>query len=137
MRMLYSLGVPLALLLLCPAFSAGEFNFTNGRSPYLSMLNTNSMLPALRFDGTFTCEWIKSANVGDIVFYQLDDATRRLFSNYDPKFSKMKFIVHRITQKYVRNGKVYYRTKGDNNAVEDGWEIPERMLVWRVTKIYG
>ena len=58
----------------------------------------------------------KKINEGDILAFRYDN----------------KIIVHRIVLKTVRDGQVYYRTKGDNNEKEDAIYISRDMIKGKV-----
>lgn len=55
-------------------------------------------------------------NIGDILAFSYDD----------------RVIVHRIVLKELRDGQVYYKTKGDNNEKEDAVFISENMIRGKV-----
>ncbi len=58
----------------------------------------------------------KKLNKGDILAFRYDN----------------KIIVHRIVLKSVRDGQVYFRTKGDNNEKEDAIYISRDMIKGKV-----
>lgn len=61
-----------------------------------------------------------SINVGDIIVFQ------------KPGSSYSEYVVHRVIEKFLRRGSLYFRTKGDNNPVPDWWEVPASYVAGRV-----
>ena len=47
-------------------------------------------------------------------------------------FTNDEYIVHRVIGKENRNGVLTFITKGDNNAVADGWRLPASNVVGKV-----
>ena len=43
-----------------------------------------------------------------------------------------EYIVHRAIERILRDGTIYFKTKGDNNVAPDWWEVPEWNIVGRV-----
>lgn len=54
--------------------------------------------------------------VGDIVEYQMEGYT----------------VVHRVIEKKQKNGKFYFKTKGDNNKTPDAQEVNEEQIIGKV-----
>ena len=47
-------------------------------------------------------------------------------------FTNDEYIVHRAVEKQIKNGELTFVTKGDNNAVADGWRLPSSNVVGKV-----
>jgi len=84
----------------------------------LMVVSSGSMIPTL--------------NVGDIIIVRGTNAstvtvgTIIIFhSPYDPSIA----IVHRVIAIDDEGGQVFFETKGDNNAVADGWRVPGSNLI--------
>ena len=71
-------------------------------------------------------------NVGDMVIVQkcnsndvnVDDIIEYTKNNYS--------VIHRVIEKYQKDGKTYFITKGDNNNNSDGKPVSEEMLKGKV-----
>jgi signal peptidase I len=86
----------------------------------------DSMVPALTEGDTVKVKLGvdgSSIDVGDIIVY-CTIATMA----YNPNPDAM-WIGHRVVEKYQRNGKWYFKTKGDNVPEPDPWEVPEHFLL--------
>ncbi len=84
------------------------------------------MVPALTDGDTVKvklCVDGSSIHVGDIIVY-CTIATMA----YNPNPDAM-WIGHRVVEKYHKNGKWYFKTKGDNVSEPDPWEVPEHFLL--------
>jgi len=60
--------------------------------------------------------------VGDIIVFE---------SPVNPNM----LIVHRVIKIIEKNGKLYFKTKGDNNRLEDPWLIDEKEIIGKVVFI--
>jgi signal peptidase len=125
----------------------GVFGFQLGvraalRTSYpLAAVESESMVPTLNVGDIIIVRGISNASeeikVGNnpegdiIVFYDPRGYTRRVYWF----FSEPALIVHRAIEKKYEGGKLYFRTKGDANSVDDlsmfGW-IPETKVVGKV-----
>lgn len=84
------------------------------------------MVPALAEGDTVKVEVCVDGsliNIGDIIVY-CTIATMA----YNPNPNAM-WIGHRVVRKYQRDGKWYFKTKGDNVPEPDPWEVPEHFLL--------
>lgn len=90
---------------------------------------SGSMIPTLQVGDIILVQGLSPAEInaapapeGDIiVFYE------RGYLN-DPNH----LIVHRAIGNFSREGKIYFKTQGDNNDNPDGWDLPEDYVVGKV-----
>ena len=102
----------LIFLLITIALTSGVFKY------YALAIGSNSMKPRIKKGDVVIVEKIAQENintlkVGEVLVYKYNDIV----------------IVHRIIKIQEVDGKYYFRTKGDNNATEDGWTINQESVV--------
>lgn len=80
----------------------------------------NSMLPTLTEGSVYTAEPVNSfeLDVGDIIVYYIDEM----------------IVCHRIT-KIIRSksGRLFFRTKGDNNCSADPYTVLPQYILGRLS----
>ena len=54
--------------------------------------------------------------IGDIIEYQMEEYT----------------VIHRVTEIYQEDGRIFFITKGDNNQSEDRLPVSENQLIGKV-----
>ncbi len=87
----------------------------------LAAVESRSMEPTLKPGDLIVVKGVKPGElkVGDIILFK------------DP-LGRGRYIVHRIVGIVVNNGRVFYRTKGDNNPSPDPWKVSEDLVVGKV-----
>ena len=90
----------------------------------ISVVRSGSMLPAIAKGDLIALKApvINTLDVGDVIVFQAP-----------PGYPSP--MIHRIVDESVRNDIVYFRTKGDNNPVADGFSIPETDVIAEYTGI--
>ena len=80
---------------------------------------TESMEPAIMSGDLIICQKAdaEDLDVGDVISY------------FDPKSSASAVVTHRISEKRVEDGKIIFRTEGDNNDIADNWDVPAENLI--------
>ena len=68
---------------------------------------TDSMSPVIDSGDLIVCRDVDVAEVGDVISY------------FDPSSHKRSIVTHRVLEIINENDEVFYRTKGDNNNIED------------------
>jgi signal peptidase I len=119
-------AVFIALALLVSPFSAtaassAEYVQLTGRG--------SSMYPTIKEGDRLTIQLCTDGNlinVEDIIAYSTIATGRSL---------DYMWIGHRVVDKYTKDGKWYFKTKGDNNSETDPWEVPEYWLLGIVVNI--
>lgn len=94
----------------------------NGDSMYPAIRDGDTVKVKLRVNGS-------SVKVGDIIVYCTIAAIA-----YNPR-PKAMFIGHRVIRKYVKDGTWHFKTKGDNSAEADPWEVPQHFLLGVVVDV--
>ncbi len=95
----------------------------------LLIVQTESMEPTIM---TGEMIWIRGVaptdvNVGDIITFNIPETLVKA-----GLANEATTITHRVVEViYAEDGTVTYKTKGDNNAVEDMWTVTSDMLVGR------
>ena len=89
---------------------------------------TGSMIPVLNENANgIEIQANKSIiNIGDIVAYENDGKFEHL--------NDSSLIIHRVINKKIENGIIYYLMLGDNNFNVDGW-INESRILWKTISI--
>jgi signal peptidase len=90
-------------------------------SPFMAV-SSQSMQPILNY-GDFILvkrEKVENIKAGDIIAFNVP-------SPYDKVAPSP--TVHRVVEKDSENGKIYFKTKGDNNSDEDPWNVPAESLL--------
>ncbi len=120
--------------------NAGISGYSGSRSAFV-VVETGSMQPTLVgiyvFDEeTYTTHW--SPITADMLFIKkispLDLKLGDIIVFEDPRGGDIP-IVHRIVEKYIRDGVYYFRTTGDNpwtNDQVDWWEISQDQVIGKV-----
>lgn len=103
----------MVVLLLLVLLNSGLFKYQT------MVIGSNSMLGYMVKGDVVLIEHTKDdkkLDVGDVLAFKYDN----------------KIVVHRIVLKVNRDGKIYYRTKGDNNEKEDAIFISNDMIKGKV-----
>ena len=80
---------------------------------------TDSMHPVIKSGDLIIC---KTAEAEDVV-------TGDVISFYDPMGSGTSVVTHRVMEIVTEDGKISFRTKGDNNNAEDTVLVPDKNLI--------
>ena len=80
---------------------------------------TDSMHPVIKSGDLIIC---KTAEAEDVV-------TGDVISFYDPMGSGTSVVTHRVMEIVTEDGKISFRTKGDNNNAEDQVLVPADSLI--------
>ena len=80
---------------------------------------TDSMHPVIKSGDLIIC---KTAEAEDIVVGDV-------ISFYDPMGSGTSVVTHRVMEVVTEDGKISFRTKGDNNNAEDTVLVPDKNLI--------
>lgn len=80
---------------------------------------TDSMYPEIKSGDLIICNTLEPEEVreGDVISF------------FDPMGSGTSVVTHRVLEVIEEDGKLSYRTKGDNNNAEDQVPVPEKNLV--------
>src|SRR5208337_574444 len=91
----------------------------------LMVVSSGSMIPTL--------------NVGDIIIVRGTDPSTVTVGTiiiFHSPYDYSTAIVHRVIAIDNEGGQIFFETKGDNNAVADGWKVPAANLIGvYITKI--
>lgn len=127
-------------IVLAYGINAGLSGYSGSRTAFV-VVETGSMQPTLVgiyvFDEeTYTTHW--SPITADMLFIKeispIDLKLGDIIVFEDPRGGDIP-IVHRIVEKYERDGVYYFRTTGDNpwtNDQVDWWEIPQDHVIGKV-----
>ncbi len=132
------IGIALCVILLpilimnCTLIIKGMINEDEvpslGRFTPLIVL-TDSMYPEIKAGDLIICEKVEATDIvkGDVISF------------FDPAGNGSSVVTHRVTELYTEDGKIYFRTRGDNNNTEDRLAVPEDNLVgvWRGSRFFG
>ena len=98
-----------------------------GKTPLIVL--TDSMYPEIKAGDLIICEDVEAGDVkvGDVISF------------FDPAGNGTTVVTHRVNSIETVNGKLYFRTQGDNNNTEDRLSVPEENLVgrWTETRFAG
>lgn len=98
-----------------------------GHTPLIVL--TDSMYPVIKSGDVIICKDIAPADVkvGDVISF------------FDPEGNGTAVVTHRVNDVITHEGKIYFRTEGDNNNAEDKASVPEENLVgvWTGTRFAG
>ena len=96
---------------------ADEVPSVGGKFPMIVL--TDSMYPVIESGDLIICD---TANAEEI-------AEGDVISFYDPMGNGTSVVTHRVLEIVKEDGKLSFRTKGDNNNVEDQVLVPEDSLI--------
>ncbi len=101
-----------------------------------AIVQTTSMLPTLKPGDLVLIEPVEPSEVkpGDIIAYNLvayDIAPDGTPMDLRPT----RLITHRVIKVINIGGRVYFKTKGDNNPMPDPWYVPAEGVRGRVEKL--
>lgn len=106
-------------LLLKSVFSPDEVPTIFGRAPLVVL--TESMEPTIKSGDLIVCDKVDGKDVkeGDVISF------------FDPDSNGTAVVTHRVVKVEAdeKTGEVYFRTKGDNNDLEDRTSVPTKNLV--------
>lgn len=107
--------VVVAILLILVGLNSGFFKYQ------IMVIGSNSMYPYMEVGDVILIDKLSAdkkstLKKGDILAFRYDN----------------KIITHRITRKDEKEGKVFYKTKGDNNNQEDDTVIDEEKVIGKV-----
>lgn len=122
---LVAVGLAFVSIMLTSVSAAAALS---GDSLYLTAKG-NSMYPTIKEGDQIKvkmCTNGRLINVGDIIVYCT------IAANLDLDYM---WIGHRVIEKYQKDGHSWFRTRGDNNAEPDPWEVPEYFLLGIVVEI--
>lgn len=106
-------------LLLKSVFSPDEVPTIFGRAPLVVL--TESMEPTIKSGDLIVCDKVDGKNVkeGDVISF------------FDPDSKGTAVVTHRVVKVEVdeKTGAISFRTKGDNNNLEDRTSVPVENLV--------
>lgn len=98
-----------------------------GRTPLIVL--TDSMYPEIESGDIIICKDIDPSDVkiGDVISF------------FDPESNGTAVVTHRVIDVLHHEGKLYFRTQGDNNNAVDKASVPEENLVgiWTGTRLNG
>ncbi len=98
-----------------------------GRTPLIVL--TDSMYPEIESGDIIICKDIdpEDVKVGDVISF------------FDPEGNGTSVVTHRVNDVITYEGKLYFRTQGDNNNAEDKASVPAENLVgiWTGTRLAG
>jgi len=119
------------------------------------------LLILIAFLGSFTLQWVlawalqtdtplhtpisgsmePTLKIGDLLIIRGGLRAEDIYANpkdgdiiifRDPRDPNDLPIVHRAIEKFQKDGKWYFRTKGDNNSRPDNWLVPEDYIIGKV-----
>jgi len=95
---------------------------TSGMSSPFMAVSSQSMQPVLNYGDLILVrrEQAENIEVGDIIAFNVP-------SPYDSVAPSP--TVHRVVEKCNENGKIYFKTRGDNNSDGDPWNVPAENLL--------
>lgn len=103
----------LFILIVFVGLMSGSFKY------YLLVVGSDSMAPNIKVGDMVLVEKITDKDVlqvGDVLVYNYSD----------------KVILHRIVSKSSVDGRIYFKTKGDNNNVEDSWSVESESVIGKI-----
>ncbi len=80
---------------------------------------TDSMYPDIKSGDLIICHTIDAADVKE----------KDIISFFDPAGNGSSIVTHRVEEIVNKDGKLFFRTKGDNNNTEDKDPVPAEKLV--------
>lgn len=123
-----------ALMALAAIVAAGLS--VSGQLPRFAVIQTTSMVPTLVPGDVvmITKADPMSIDVGDIiafnlVAYEVDEQGRPI------DMKGIEITVHRVIERKIINGRLYFRTQGDNNPVPDPWLVPASGVLGKAEKV--
>ena len=114
-------------ILIVKSFTSEEVPNVAGTLPLIVL--TDSMYPVIESGDLIICHTEDPENiaVGDVIAF------------FDPAGNGSSIVTHRVAEVTEQDGKIAWRTKGDNNNTEDRLPVPADKLVARYdgTRIPG
>ena len=104
-------------ILIVKSFTSDEVPNVAGTLPLIVM--TDSMYPLIESGDLIICHTEQPENI------QVDD----VISFFDPASNGSSIVTHRVIEITEKDGKIAWRTKGDNNNTEDRLPVTEDKLV--------
>lgn len=104
-------------ILIVKSFVSDDVPSIGGATPLIVL--TDSMYPVIESGDLIICETAepKDIKVGDVISF------------FDPAGNGTSIVTHRVIEITEENGKLAWRTKGDNNNTEDKLAVTEDKLV--------
>ena len=114
------------LFFLAIALVITGFYFVKHPMPFSVIVGT-SMNPVLKMGALITNEEIppSEVKVGDIIVYRMPPLTQKYYKC-------LPVIAHRVVEVRDTTAGLIYRTKGDNNSIEDPWSVRDCDLIGKV-----
>ena len=104
-------------ILIVKSFTSDEVPNVAGTLPLIVL--TDSMYPLIESGDLIICHTEQPENI------QVDD----VISFFDPASNGSSIVTHRVIEITEKDGKIAWRTKGDNNNTEDRLPVTEDKLV--------
>ena len=103
--------------LIVKSFTSDEVPSVAGKLPLIVL--TDSMYPAIESGDLIICHTAEpeEIQVGDVIAF------------FDPASNASSIVTHRVIEVTEQDGKIAWRTKGDNNNTEDRLAVTEDKLV--------
>ena len=103
--------------LIVKSFTSDEVPSVAGSMPLIVL--TDSMYPAIESGDLIICHTAEpeEIQVGDVIAF------------FDPASNASSIVTHRVIEVTEQDGKIAWRTKGDNNNTEDRLAVTEDKLV--------
>ena len=114
-------------ILLVKSFTSEDVPSVAGTLPLIVL--TDSMYPVIESGDLIICHTAEpeEIDVGDVIAF------------FDPAGNGSSIVTHRVLEVTEQDGKIAWKTKGDNNNTEDRLPVPEDKLVavYEGTRIAG
>lgn len=112
--------IPILLInciLIVKSFTSDEVPDVAGKLPLIVL--TDSMYPVIESGDLIICHTAEPEEVvvGDVIAF------------FDPAGNGSSIVTHRVIEVTEKDGKIAWRTKGDNNNTEDRLSVPADKLV--------
>ena len=104
-------------ILIIKSFTSDEVPNVAGTLPLIVL--TDSMYPVIESGDLIICHTAEPEEVvvGDVIAF------------FDPAGNGSSIVTHRVIEVTEKDGKIAWRTKGDNNNTEDRLSVPADKLV--------
>lgn len=104
-------------ILIVKSFVSDDVPSIGGVTPLIVL--TDSMYPEIKSGDMIICDDVKpkDVKVGDVISF------------FDPAGNGTAIVTHRVVEVTEQNGKIAWRTKGDNNNTDDKLPVTEDKLV--------